>query len=332
MTAAHVTSIYRILQVGALSASGLCRPAIVATRDSAIEDEAKPITLETVKEALKLQGIELSDEDIADLVDGANANLENYEELREIEIPNDVSPPYHFSPIVPGMVIDREARPLTLSAAPPLARPGDLEEVAFWPATHLAALIESRQVTSVELTQMYLDRLHRYNPLLNNVVTFLDEHALAEAAAVDAEIAAGKYRGPLHGLPWGAKDIIALAGHPTTWGSAPFEDQVFDYDATVVELLREAGAVLIAKLTTGELAGGDNWFGGQTMNPWNPVRLGVRLVWLLLIADLILTSWCCAVAHARIIGELRWAGLGNGSGMRGVLNWYETKQRQAISQ
>lgn len=276
-----------------LSALRLCRAATVAEQNAAREEgeeeeEKKPITLETVKQALKLQGIELSDEDLADLVDGANSNLEKYQELREVDIPNDVSPPYHFSPVVPGMVVTREARPVSLSAAPPVERPEHLEDAAFWPATHLAALIESRQVTSVELTQMYLDRLHRYNPLLNNVVTFLDQHALAEAATADAEIAAGRYRGPLHGLPWGAKDIIALAGYPTTWGSGPFEQQVFDYDATVVQLLRESGAVLIAKLTTGELAGGDNWFGGQTMNPWNPVRLsGSQYAQPLLISNLI---------------------------------------------
>jgi Asp-tRNA(Asn)/Glu-tRNA(Gln) amidotransferase A subunit family amidase len=119
---------------------------------------------------------------------------------------------------------------------------------------------------------MYLARLHRYNPVLNNVVTFLDEHGLAEARRADAEIAAGRYRGPLHGIPWGAKDIISLKGYTTTWGSPAFKEQTFDYDASVVEMLRDAGAVLIAKLTTGELAAGDNWFGGQTKSPWDPAH------------------------------------------------------------
>ena len=117
---------------------------------------------------------------------------------------------------------------------------------------------------------MYLARLHRYNEKLNNVVTFLDDHGLAEARRADAEIAAGRYKGPLHGIPWGAKDIISVKGFKTTWGSAPFKDQQFDYDASVVEMLRDAGAVLIAKLATGELASGDNWFGGQTKSPWDP--------------------------------------------------------------
>jgi Asp-tRNA(Asn)/Glu-tRNA(Gln) amidotransferase A subunit family amidase len=116
---------------------------------------------------------------------------------------------------------------------------------------------------------MYLARLHRYNAKLNNVVTFLDDYGLAEARRADSEIAAGKYKGPLHGIPWGAKDIISVKGFKTTWGSPAFRDQSFDYDASVVEMLRDAGAVLIAKLTTGELASGDQWFGGQTKNPWN---------------------------------------------------------------
>ena len=153
-----------------------------------------------------------------------------------------------------------------------MKRPANLEDVAFWPLRNLGELVRTRQVTSLELTDMYLARLHRYNPLLNNVVTFLDDYGRAEAKRADAEIAAGKYKGPLHGIPWGAKDIISLKGYKTTWGSAPFKDQVLDYDASVVEMLRDAGAVLIAKVTTGELAGGDNWFGGQTKSPWDPAQ------------------------------------------------------------
>src|SRR4029079_8850722 len=104
----------------------------------------------------------------------------------------------------------------------------------------------------------------------NNVVTFLDDVGRAEAKQADAEIAAGKYRGPLHGIPWGAKDIISVKGYPTTWGTASFKTRALDYDASVIEMLRDAGAVLIAKLATGELASGDNWFGGQTKSPWDP--------------------------------------------------------------
>src|SRR2546428_6607682 len=116
---------------------------------------------------------------------------------------------------------------------------------------------------------MYLARVHRYNGKLNNVVSFLDDYGRAEAKRADAEIAAGKYKGPLHGIPWGAKDIISVKGYKTTWGSPAFKEQSFDYDASVVEMLREAGAVLVSKLATGELASGDQWFGRQTKRPRN---------------------------------------------------------------
>ena len=228
------------------------------------------ITLAMVTDAMKLSGLDnFTEAELKAMVESANQNLTRFEEMRAIHIPNDVSPPFHFSPLVPGMEVNRAKLPFRLSAAPAVKRPANLEEVAFWPVRHLAELLRTKQVTSVELTSMYLARLHRYNAKLNNVVTFLDEVAMAEAKRADAEIAAGRYKGPLHGVPWGAKDIISVKGYTTTWGSPAFKEQSFDYDASIVEMLREAGAVLVAKLTTGELASGDNWFGGQTKNPWN---------------------------------------------------------------
>ena len=230
---------------------------------------AKTLTMAMVADAMKLSGLEFTEADLKSMVDAANQNLTRYEELRTVQIPNDVSPPFHFSALVPGMEVNRTKLPFRLSPAPDVKRPAHLEEAAFWPVRHLAELIRTRQVTSVELTEMYLARLHRYNGKLNNVVTFLDEVGLAEAKRADAEIAAGKHKGPLHGIPWGAKDIISVKGYKTTWGSPAFKEQSFDYDASVVEMLRDAGAVLIAKVTTGELASGDQWFGGQTKSPWN---------------------------------------------------------------
>jgi Asp-tRNA(Asn)/Glu-tRNA(Gln) amidotransferase A subunit family amidase len=231
---------------------------------------AKKVTLAMVAEAMKLSGLEFTEEELKSMVDAANQNLTRYEDQRAVQIPNDVSPPFHFSALVPGMVVTKVRLPFRLSTPPPVKRPANLEETAFWPVRHLAELVRTKQVTAVELTEMYLARLHRYNPTLNNVVTFLDDHAMAEAKRADAEIAAGRYKGPLHGIPWGAKDIIAVKGYRTTWGSEAFKDQTFDYDASVVEMLREAGAVLLAKLSTGELASGDRWFGGQTRSPWDP--------------------------------------------------------------
>ena len=227
------------------------------------------ITPEMVTAALKLAGIDVRESEREALVRTANQNLARFEEIRKLDIPNDVSPPFHFSALVPGIEVTKTRRPFRLSAPPPLRRPSNIEDLAFWPVRHLAELVRTRKVTSLELTEMYLSRLHRFNDRLNFVVTFLDDLARTQAKQADAEIAAGKYKGPLHGIPWGAKDIISVKGYRTTWGTAPLKEQVLDYDASVVEMLRDAGAVLLAKLTTGELASGDQWFGGQTKSPWD---------------------------------------------------------------
>src|SRR5215831_19386997 len=234
------------------------------------DQRAERVTLEMVTDALKLAGIDAPEAERQAMVAGANQALGRYEAVRQMDIPNDVSPPFHFSALVPGITVDKSKRVFRLSAPPAVRRPANLEDVAFWPVRHLAELIRTKKVTSVELTEMYLARLHRYNGSLNNVVTFLDEVGRAQAKQADAEIAAGKYRGPLHGIPWGAKDIISVKDFPTTWGTASLKSRVLDYDASVVEMLRDAGAVLIAKLATGELASGDMWFGGQTKSPWDP--------------------------------------------------------------
>ena len=149
-------------------------------------------------------------------------------------------------------------------------RPSSDEELAFLPVTELSALVRSRQVSSTELTRLYLGRLKRFDPLLKCVVTLTEEVALKQAAQADREIASGKYRGPLHGIPWGAKDLIAYPGYPTTWGATPFKDRVIDVTASVAARLEEAGAVLLAKLSLGALAMGDQWFGGRTRSPWDP--------------------------------------------------------------
>src|SRR6185295_1106404 len=233
---------------------------------------AKTITVDMIANAMKLSGLDFTGDELKAMVDAANQNLTRYEEMRAIHIPNDVSPPFHFSPLVPGMDVNRAKLPFRLSTPPAVKRPANLEDAAFWPVRHLAELVRTRQVSSVELTAMYLGRLHRYNEKLNNVVTFLDDYGMAEARRADAEIAGGRYKGPLHGIPWGAKDIISVKGYKTTWGAAALKEQQFDYDASVVEMLRDAGAVLLAKVTTGELAQGDMWFGGRTNSPWDPAQ------------------------------------------------------------
>ena len=149
------------------------------------------------------------------------------------------------------------------------AMPGKDDEIAFASVMHQGEWIRTKQLSAERLTKIYLERLKNYQPVLNCVITLTEEHALRQARAADAEIAAGKYRGPLHGIPWGAKDLLDTAGIPTTWGAEPFRDRVPMEDATVTKRLNEAGAVLVAKLSLGALALNDVWFGGQTKNPWN---------------------------------------------------------------
>ena len=202
-------------------------------------------------------------------------NRRRYAALRELDVSHDTAPAFAFRPAPAGSLPAGRATP---HAALPVARPervavpASLEELAFEPVTTLSRLIERRLVTSVDLTRMYLGRLRRYGGRLNAVVTLMADAALAQAAAADRELAGGRYRGPLHGIPWGAKDLFATRGARTTWGARPYEQQVIDADATVVERLAEAGAVLAAKLSMGALARGSVWFGGMTRNPWAPGR------------------------------------------------------------
>ena len=160
----------------------------------------------------------------------------------------------------------------TLSDGSPPEHDGSIESLAFATVVQLSRLIQARKITSTQLTKMYLERLKRFGPRLLCVVTLCEELAIKQAARADEELAAGKYRGPLHGIPYGAKDLLATKGIPTTWGSPPYKEQVFDYDATVIRRLEDAGAVLLAKLSLGELAQGDVWFGGTTRNPWDPTK------------------------------------------------------------
>ena len=234
------------------------------------ETPAPQLTKDMLRSAAAVAGLEFTDEQLDKMLKGVTENTVKLRGLRKIEIDNSVAPPLYFNPVLPGMKIDRTRRPFRASAPPRVQRPQNLEDVAFWPVTSLSELVRTRQVTSVELTEMYLARAKRHNPKLKCFVTITDELALRDARRADQEVAAGKYRGPLHGIPYGIKDLFAVKGYPTTWGAAPFKERIIDVDATVVTRLREAGAVLIGKLATGDLALDDIWFAGQTMNPWDP--------------------------------------------------------------
>ena len=183
-----------------------------------------------------------------------------------------MAPALIFDPTLPSMTFPTVKHPPRLSPAPATTSrrvPKNLEDLCYASVRDLAALMQSRAISSAALTDMYLDRLKRLDPKLHCVVTLTEDRAHAQAKEADRDIAAGRYRGPLHGLPWGAKDLLAVKGYPTTWGAGGFEHQTIDTNATVVERLDAAGAVLVAKLTLGALAMGDHWYGGITRNPWN---------------------------------------------------------------
>ena len=233
-------------------------------------DEPLRITPELLDQGAALAGVTLTAEQKKMMIEGVESQRESYAAIRKLDLPNSVAPAFIFDPLPAGAKVDTAKQEPRWSQPPTASAPAAIEDLAFATVPQLASLLKSRQVTSVALTQMYLDRLKRYDSKLHFVISLTGDRALTQAKAADAEIAAGNYRGPLHGIPWGAKDLLAVKGYPTTWGAGGFEKQHFDEDATVVQRLDAAGAVLVAKFTLGALAMGDKWFGGQTRNPWNP--------------------------------------------------------------
>jgi Asp-tRNA(Asn)/Glu-tRNA(Gln) amidotransferase A subunit family amidase len=187
---------------------------------------------------------------------------------RKVALEADVAPATRWNPMLPGATLRPATDRFVRSAGDPGPLPTSDVDIAFAPVTHLSRWIESRKLTSERLTHIYLDRLKRFDPQLRCVITLTPDLALEQARRADAEIAAGEYRGPIHGIPWGGKDLLDTAGIPTTYGAEPFRNRVPSVDSTVVRRLRDAGAVLVAKLSLGALALNDIWFGGQTMNPW----------------------------------------------------------------
>lgn len=245
------------------------------------------ITKATIACAEEIAGLKFDDAQRTAMVDGLKRQQQQVEQLHRVSIPNSVAPAVVFDPLPPdlGKVPTGPKKAMVRARVPVIARPQSLEDLAYRPVAELSSLVRRRVVTSTELTRMYLDRLRKHQPQIKAVITFTEERALKQAKAADEEIARGRYRGPLHGIPWGAKDLLAVRGYPTTWGAGPFRDQVIDEDATVVKRLDDAGAVLVAKLSLGELAQGDVWFGQgetdagptettrrgwRTRNPWNP--------------------------------------------------------------
>jgi len=227
------------------------------------------ITVDTIASAEDVAGVHFDQTERELMLDGLKQQEQRIEALHKVPLSNSISPAIVFDPVPPGKKIPMEPkRPMVRSRVSARAVPQNLDDLAFLPVTELSELVRTRRVSSTQLTEMYLARLKKYDPILKCVISLNEERALRQARAADTEIARGRYRGPLHGIPWGAKDLLAVRGYKTTWGAGPYKEQVIDADATVVQRLDDAGAVLIAKLTLGELAQGDIWFGATTKNPW----------------------------------------------------------------
>ena len=253
-----------------LSAMGLGCTLMPDALVIAVQD-AETVTVEMIAVAQKIAGVSFTREEqqsIAARLNAASGYLAGFAFLRTANLGNSTQPAIVFNPLPPGKVLPPGLRVLN-RREPVVTRPPTDEALAFLPVTHLAKLVETRQVSASELTELYLSRLTKYDPTLRCVVTLTPELARAQATQADAEIAAGRYRGSLHGLPFGLKDLFAVRGTKTTWGASPYKDQVIDTDATVYTRLREAGAIMVAKLSSGALALSAQWFGGVTRNPWN---------------------------------------------------------------
>ncbi|MFK7818781.1 MAG: amidase family protein [Planctomycetaceae bacterium] len=229
------------------------------------------VTEEMLKQAEWVAGIELTESERETTIRKLRRNMRSIERVREVEVDYNVPPSVYFNPapfLRPSEPVVRNQAVSTFDEK--IKRPRSDEELAFLPVRKLAHLIKTRQVRSVELTKLYIERLKKYDPMLHCVVSLTEDLALKQAARADQALAAGEYRGPLHGIPWGAKDLMAIPGYKTTWGATPFRDQEFDHTATIAERLEDAGAVLVAKLSLGALAMGDKWMEKMTRNPWNP--------------------------------------------------------------
>ncbi len=235
-------------------------------------DFAQSITKENIESAEKIIGLEFNDAERDSMLNNLEEQLSNYKNIRKTELTNSIPPAIIFNPIPVGFKFPENQKEIVFSDYSYAKLPANINDLAYYSIGELAELIRTKQITSTELTKFFLDRLKKYNPELHCVITLTEERALNQAKKMDEEISAGKYRGILHGIPFGVKDLLATKDYKTTWGAMPFKDQKINEDATVITKLEKAGAVLCAKLSMGALAWGDVWFGGKTRNPWDTTQ------------------------------------------------------------
>ena len=231
--------------------------------------EEEKITILLVKQAQKIMGLDFTDIEADSMLTDLEGQRKSMLAIRKLNIPNSVSPALNFNPLPVAYQFPDKVNYFKASNEANLKLPKSKDDLAFFTVRQLAELIRTKQISSVELTRFFIERIKKYDSRLQFAITITEERALRNAKKADAEIAAGKYKGLLHGIPFGAKDLLAVKEYKTTWGAVPYKDQNIDVDATVITKLESAGAILIAKMTLGELAMGDVWFGGKTKNPWD---------------------------------------------------------------
>ncbi len=233
------------------------------------------LTINDIPAAERVIGLQFKQNEVDSLFDEVKNMLGEYKKMRQYKLDNSVPLSTWQTPILPGMKFNKVQIPVkwNIPAFNPMTKYITLpNDVAFMSILQLASAIKNKMITSVQLTRFFIDRLKKYGDTLQCIISITEDIAMQQAQQADREIAAGKYRGPLHGIPYGLKDLFAVKGTKTTWGAAPFKDQTIDEDAYVYTKLKDAGAVLIAKFTLGSLAMGDYWYGGRTKNPWNLKR------------------------------------------------------------
>ncbi|HEV9038339.1 MAG TPA: amidase family protein, partial [Puia sp.] len=253
-----------------LAIAGRVLPILVFILTAGSLHAQDPIGLSDLRSAEKLFGLHFTPVKEDSILSGLDDHLRLYQYLHEHDLYNDVPLSLSFDPLLPGTPYDRKQAPLQWDLPQNVTLPANRNDLAWYSIPELASLLRQKKISSVDLTTFFLDRLKRYGPVLHCVIQLLEDSALAQAKRADADLAKGVYRGPLQGIPYGIKDLFAVKGSYTTWGSPPYKGQTIEQDCYVAKRLAEAGAVLVAKLSLGELAMDDVWFGGLTRNPWKP--------------------------------------------------------------
>ena len=230
------------------------------------------LTIKDIPAAERVMGLQFKSAERDSLFEDVKGNMKEYGKMRQYKLDNSVPLSTWQSPVMPGMQFNTNQNPVNWNIPNNISVPANKNELAFYSILQLASLIKNKKISSVELTKFFIARLKKFGDTLQSVISLTEDIAMQEAKQADKEIAAGRYRGPLHGIPYGLKDLFAVKGTKTTWGAAPYKDQTINEDAYVYTKLKDAGAVLIAKFTLGALAMGDYWYGGRTKNPWNLKR------------------------------------------------------------